>query len=65
MRLRLAPPPLRLLLCRLRVIGVRGGGILAGADRGEPALGDAKRERSPVLVTPPDWQGALRRNFFD
>jgi len=34
MRLRLAPPPLRLLLRRLRVIGLRGGAILVGADRG-------------------------------
>ncbi len=40
-------------------------GTLAGADRGEAALGDAQRNRSVIFVAPPHRQGALRRNFLD
>ncbi len=47
------------------IVGLRGGAILAGADCGEPVLGDAQRERSLAVIAPPDRQGALRRNFFD
>jgi hypothetical protein len=64
-QLRPAPHTLPRLLRRGRFVGLRVSPVLAGADRGEATLGDAQRERSFIVVAPPNRQCARRRNFFN
>src|SRR5215467_12697579 len=65
MRLRPATLPVCRLLRGVRFVSLRGGIVLAGADRSEAKLRDPQRECSLIVVTAPGRQVALCWNFFN